>query len=198
MNLDGRKFIKSLRSPRYDLVLLNLPEPSTAVVNRFYTMEFFREVKTAMQQKGILCLSLPVSHGYIGRRMQFANGSLYGSLHAVFSHIETTSEEYGGLYASDEKISLDPDVLANRFASRNVSARYFYPLLFRDIFDPLQTAMVRNRLEQDFKLNTDKQPVAYLYNLMLWADVYGGRTLNTILDLDQQKIITAVNGRSRR
>lgn len=191
VNIDGRRFIKSTGSPRYDLVLLNLPEPSTAVINRFYTVEFFREVKAAMRQDGIFCLSLPVSHGYIGRRMQFANGSIQGSLHAVFSHVETTSEEYGGLYASDEKISLDPAVLADRFISRNVSTRYVYPLLFRDIFDPLRTAMVKNRLEQDFKLNTDKQPVAYLYNLTLWADVYGGKTLNTILDLDPRKIITA-------
>jgi spermidine synthase len=193
VNVDGRRFIKSLRSPRYDLVLLNLPEPSTALVNRFYTVEFFREIKAAMQAKGILCLSIPVSHGYIGRRMLLANGSLYGSLHAVFSHIETTSEEYGGLYASDEELPLDPDALADRFVSRNVSARYFYPLLFRDIFDPLKTAMVKNRLERDFKLNTDKQPVAYLYNLMVWADVYGGRMLNTILDLGPKKITGAVN-----
>jgi spermidine synthase len=36
LHTDARKYIKSLRSPQYDLIVLNIPEPSTANINRYY------------------------------------------------------------------------------------------------------------------------------------------------------------------
>ena len=40
---DGRHFIKNTTS-LYDVVILSLPDPLTAHINRFYTVEFYQEV----------------------------------------------------------------------------------------------------------------------------------------------------------
>lgn len=184
---DARQIIAS-PAARYDLIILNLPEPATAAVNRFYTVEFFRMAKAALRSDGILALSLPTSHGYIGRRMQAANGSVYQSLRAVFSNVALSSEEYGGMYASENSLSTDAAVCAARFLSRSVDTLQFHPLIFKDLFDPLKVDRVRARLEAAQVLNRDQRPTAYRYNLMLWADMSDARILNRILDLEDNLI----------
>jgi len=187
--LDARKFVGS-SSRKYDLVVLNLPEPATANLNRFYTVEFFGEVKATLNPKGIFALTLPASHGYIGRRMQAASGTVYRSLKTVFANVALSSEEYGGMYASDAPLAFTADELDRRFSERNIITEHFHPFLFRDVFAPLQTTMVLARLEKVTAINSDRRPVAYLFNLMLWADMHGGTLLNRILGMGMKGIVS--------
>lgn len=176
---DGRRFIKRAR-PVYDLIIMNLPDPSTAAVNRMYTVDFIREARSALRPGGILSIKIPTSSGYIGRRMRTVNGSIFRSLRAVFQAVAPSSEEYGYLFASDSPIDTDPATLAARFSGRGIASSHFRPFIFRDAFDPLKVEMVRSRLDSVNILNTDARPAAYLYSLMLWADVYG-RFVNRFL-----------------
>ncbi len=180
---DGRRFIKGLHEQAYDLIVLNLPQPSTASINRFYTVNFFKEAKGALKRNGIIVLSMSQSTGYIGKRMQTASGSIYNSLKSVFSYVEVTAQEYGGLFASDSEISADPDILENRFVQRGIKTRYFNQYIFRDAFSPFNVDYVRQRLGEIKLVNTDLRPSAYLYNLMLWAEKHGGSILYPLLQI---------------
>ena len=185
---DARNYIRTT-SAQYDLVVVNLPEPSTANLNRFYTMEFFQEVKTAMNKDGVLAFDLPASHGYIGRRMQAANGSVYRALRTVFANIALASEEYGGMYSSHGPLDIDADTFIRRFEDQHIPVQYFHPSLFKDIFDPLKRNMVQARLEKIDTINRDRRPVAYLYTMMLWAEMSGGKGLNWIFDLKDREVL---------
>ncbi len=189
---DGRRYIKAIKGPEYDLVVLNLPQPSTASVNRFYTTDFFREVKVVLKQGGILSVTVPQSTGYIGRRMQTATGAIYDSLSSVFSHIAVTAQEYGGLFASDSAIDTNPESLVKRFSRREISTKYFNPYIFYDAFSPLNTGYVKQRLGEIETVNTDLHPSAYLYNLMLWAEVHGGKALYSLLEIRRWHAILAI------
>jgi spermidine synthase len=131
---DGRRFLKRSKKPKYDLILLNLPQPSTASINRFYTTDFFKETKNALKEDGILVLSLPASTGYIGRSMQISSGSIYNSIKSVFTHVELTAQEYGGLFASMSPINTNPEVLEERFAQRAPYTEHFHRYIFYDAF----------------------------------------------------------------
>ncbi|MEM2955035.1 MAG: hypothetical protein QW625_03755, partial [Candidatus Nanoarchaeia archaeon] len=61
---DGRFFLKTSRD-KYDVIIVDLPEPSTAQLNRFYTLEFFKEVKKSLKSNGIFSFKLPFSPNYI-------------------------------------------------------------------------------------------------------------------------------------
>ena len=56
-HIDGRRYIRlaeySGSGERYDLVILNLPMPSTLQLNRFYTKEFFQNVRAVLAEDGI-------------------------------------------------------------------------------------------------------------------------------------------------
>jgi spermidine synthase len=187
---DGRRFIKGLKSPAYDLIVLNLPQPSTASINRFYTSDFFKEAKGVLKGNGVLALTISRSTGYIGRSMQTASGSIYNSLKSVFRYVEVTAQEYGGLFASDSPIYTDPGTLESRFIKKGIVTRYFNRYIFRDAFSPFGVDYVRKRLGKIKIINTDLRPSAYLYNLMLWAEVYGGKALKYLLDVKGWHVIS--------
>jgi spermidine synthase len=191
--MGARSFIKSLSQSHYDLIVLNMPEPSSASTNRFYTVEFFEEVKSVLNEKGIFYLGLPTSSGYIGRRMQLANGSIFASIKKVFPHVKVSSEEYGIITASKNFIDTNPDVLIAKSALSDTGTKYFRPYILRDAFDPLKVSMVKGRLKKIQTLNTDKRPVSYLYNLMLWSEIHGGKWLNTVLGLSEKEIIILIS-----
>lgn len=180
---DARRFVKRLHTADYDLVILNLPEPSTANINRFYTTDFFAEVKAVLKENGIFSLTLPTSSGYIGRRMQVANGSIYNSIKGVFKFVEVSSEEYGYIFASESLFDISTKTLTSRFSKRAIKTGYLQTYILEDAFSPLKINMVRERFEKITIINRDLMPVAYLYNLMLWAEVHGGRILNYLLEL---------------
>jgi spermidine synthase len=191
---DGRRFIKGLKSPAYDLIVLNLPQPSTAGINRFYTSDFFKEVKGVLKDKGVLALTIYRSMGYIGRSMQTASGSIYNSLKSVFKYVEVTAQEYGGLFASETPIDTTPKTLEKRFIKSGIVTRYFNRYIFRDAFSPFGVDYVRKRLGNIRFVNTDLRPSAYLYNLMLWAEVHGGKGLKYLLDVRGWHVISISAG----
>ncbi|NCO68103.1 MAG: hypothetical protein GW873_06130 [Nitrospirae bacterium] len=180
---DGRRFIKRLKGQTYDLIVLNLPEPSTASVNRFYTSDFFIEAKGVLKDNGILALTIPQSTGYMGRSMQTASGSIYNSLKSVFRYVVVTAQEYGGLFASGTPINIDPETLENRFIQKKINTKHFNQYIFRDAFSPLNVDYVSKRLSNIKNINSDLKPSAYLYNLMLWSEVHGGKALKYLLEV---------------
>ena len=186
---DGRRFIKALKGRTYDLIVINLPPPASAGINRFYTTDFFREAKAVLHYNGILFINIPSSTGYIGRSMQTANGSIYNSLETVFRNVGVTAQEYGGLFASDFQIAIDTKTLESRFILRGIHTLHFSPYIFRDVFDPFNTDYVRQRLNEITSVNTDLKPSSYLYNLMLWSEAHGGKGLFTLLKIRGRHVI---------
>lgn len=192
INEDGRRFIKRIKKPLYDLILLNLPQPSTAGINRFYTNDFFKEAKAVLREKGILALTAHSSTGYMGTSMKMVNGSVFNSLRSVFRFVVVTSQEYGRFFASDSDIDTNPEILEGRFARRGIHTMHFSPYLFRDVFSPFGVEYVRKRLGEVLLINTDLRPSAYLYNLMLWTETHGGKALQHILGIREWHIISAL------
>lgn len=173
---DGRAFLKSPEEERglFDLILVNVPPPSTANINRFYTREFFKEAAGALGGGGVIALGLHGAPGYTGRSMRLANGSIYGSLRSVFRHVEVSSEEYGALFASNSPFDAQAQTLTANFTGSGVMTEHFGPYILDDAFSPLKASYAKERLEGKGLINTDLRPAAYLYNLFLWAETHGG------------------------
>lgn len=189
---DARKFVNNSDPASYDMIILNISEPATANINRFYTIEFFIEAEKVLKEDGILSLSLPTASGYMSRRLQMANGSIYNSMKQIFSHVSISSEEYGYLFASNHSMDTDPRILIERFNHKAFSTHFFKPYILHDAFAPLKITMVQKRLEKVDSINVDRRPVAYLYNLMLWSEIHAGRLLIFFLDLKEWQIFSSI------
>ena len=171
LTADARRFIKFLKGPRYDLLILNLPEPTTASLNRFYTVEFFGEARRALNDNGIIVVTLPASFGYVGKRLRTANSAIASSLRAVYRTVALSSEEYGVLAASDGAIETAAGALRKRLRERAPPMDHFHQYLLDDAFDPMTIERHVARLGTVVEHNTDIRPLAYRYNLLVWADM---------------------------
>ncbi|MGE4586744.1 MAG: spermidine synthase [Mangrovibacterium sp.] len=64
----------------FDVVLINLPPPSSLGINRFYTSEFFELLKGHCTEQTVVCTSLPAAAGYADREARAMQASLWNTL----------------------------------------------------------------------------------------------------------------------
>ena len=83
---DGREFL-SRKQRSFDVIILNIGEPSTASLNRFFTLEFYQQCSTRLTSDGILAFSVPSSAEYITDEMKNLNVSIYHTFNQVFQNV---------------------------------------------------------------------------------------------------------------
>ncbi|KPJ59958.1 MAG: hypothetical protein AMJ42_01655, partial [Deltaproteobacteria bacterium DG_8] len=174
---DGRYYIKNTKE-KYDLVILNLPDPSTAMLNRFYTFEFFEEVKKRLNDGGVMVTGITSAVNYIGEEVGAYTGSLYQTLKKVFSFIVIVPGEKNYFFSTStpEVVTADSGILAKRYRNRQISSDYFTPYHFTMLLPEERVKFIRRSLEKKrgLRINTDSHPVTYFYNLVLW-EIFSGK-----------------------
>ena len=166
---DGRRFVQTARRT-FDVVILDLPEPSTGALNRFYTEEFFREIRAVLNPGGILALGLPAAENYWSPELARRNGSIYHTLRAVFPHVLALPGDTIYFLASADPLEADPALWGERLAERGIPTRWVTASYIRYLFTTDRFAQVREALEATagVRLNRDLTPICYYYDLALW------------------------------
>lgn len=186
---DGRRFVKTT-SEKFDLVFINLPDPSTAFLNRCYTLDFFKEVRNILTSEGTAALSFTSSENFLGAQVLDYNSTIYRTLKEVFPHIAISPGTWTYLFASLDPMACSDDfqVLFQRFEDRNVEDTIFSPYTFEMLYEKNRVEYKREIFEKYLsgRLNTDLSPSAYLYNLKLW-DKYSSSSLENVFDFIETK-----------
>jgi len=173
---DGRLYVKSARRT-FDVVILDLPEPATGALNRFYTREFFAEVRAVLNPGGLFALGLPSAENYWSPELARRNGSVYWTLRDVFPEIVVLPGEHNFFLASDVPLEAAPALWAGRLAERGIETRWVTPRYVEYIFTTLTGVLARDRFTEvqsqlaataGVRLNRDLAPICYYYDLVLW------------------------------
>ncbi len=181
---DGRLFVKQqlrdtghgTRDKGYDVVIINLPDPYTAMLNRFYSVEFFGKVKEILSKGGLLSFSLTSSENYINRENARYLGCIYNTLQKEFKDIKVFPGDSVVFLASNKTGSLtyDADILLQRLKERRIKTQFVreYYLPFK--LAPLRIKYVENTLQEfgSKKINQDLRPIGYLYHILLWMTLF--------------------------
>jgi spermidine synthase len=171
--VDGRLFVKRIAAD-YDVIIVNLPDPYTALINRFYTLEFFRECTNAMAPGGILSLRVSSAEHYISPELQQFLGCLDLTLRQVFPDVKVVPGETNIFLACKEPgiLTLDSDELVGRLEARGIKEdllfirEYYVPFrLSEDRKERLASALAT----AEARINTDLAPVCYYYDAVLWS-----------------------------
>ncbi len=166
---DGRLYVTKT-DKRFDVVIADLPEPSTGQLNRFYTEEFFREVRAILKDGGIFSLGLPSAENYLSPEMRYRNGGVYHSLRSVFPSVVVLPGEHNFFLASNRPLSSDHLLLADRLTERGIETRWVNAAYLDYIFTTDRFALTISGLEDigPIRLNRDLQPICYYYDMALW------------------------------
>ena len=159
---------------KYDLIILNFPEPSTLSINRFYTSDFFSLCRQHLTPSGILFLRIPSSATYLNEPALQLNASIIRSATEIFGNIFLLPDDYTTIYLSDSTLSLsDPDLWIKRLTQRDLKTRFISPAYFQVKLDSLKHAWYTGEIGNvAAKLNSDLHPVAVWYSLSMWISAH--------------------------
>ena len=171
---DGRTFLRKSKES-YQVILLNLPEPATAQVNRYYTLEFFLLAQRHLSSGGILSFPVQSSEAAIGPELQHFLSSQYFTLSRVFSQVRVVPGERNVFLASAEPLTLDPRELSRRIASCGLVTRYLEPRSLEFRLHALRVQDLESRLTSGpRRINSDFAPISFFLNASLWSTQFRG------------------------
>jgi len=169
---DGRRYLKTV-SDTFDVIILALPDPQTAQLNRFYTAEFFRSARDHLAAGGLLALQLRSSEDYISPDLAEFLRCIHHTLRQVFPYVDTLPGETIHFFAAmqPDVLTDDPQTLISRLQSRHLETQYVreYFIPFRMM--PDRMAQVRELLRPlpTTPVNRDFEPIAYYFDVVLWS-----------------------------
>jgi len=170
---EGRLFLKqSARS--YSAIIMNLPPPSTLIINRLYTKEFFALVKNHLSSNGIFCFSLPGSLSYLSNEQIDINKCILKTLKTCFKSVSIIPGHYNIFIASNNPdFTLSPKTILEQIEKHNISTALFNEFYVRDKLNAEKQQWFYESLERrSVHTNRDLKPSAVLYGLSLWNALF--------------------------
>jgi spermidine synthase len=170
--MDGRRFLKST-SDIFDVIIVNLPDPHTAQLNRFYTEEFYREAAAKLRPGGIVSFQVTSSENYISQELADFLRCLERTLRQVFPEVIAIPGETVHFFATAKPgtLTADPQELLRRLRARRLHTQYVreYFLPFRMSPDRMQDLRLQIEPLTSTPVNRDFSPVAYYFDVALWS-----------------------------
>jgi spermidine synthase len=163
----------------FDIVILNLPDATNSVLNRYYTVEFYQQIKSALKPEGIFQVRVAGAENIMGTELINLGASTKLTLEQVFSRFVITPGEDTWFIASDsENLTGDPGTLRDRFASIEGASEVFNPQALLSVYLPKRADVAINNylgadLPKEFLINRDSKPLTHLYSLLLAAKQSG-------------------------
>jgi len=171
---DGRAFV-ARSVDLYDAVLLNLPEPATAQVNRYYTREFFLQVRGRLRPGGVFGFVLPSAENYISDALGEFLSSIAATLRSVFPEVKAVPGASCVFLASDAPLTIEAGRLSAEVERLGLDVRYVTPSMLRARLDPDRIARLAGKLKDPrARINHDLVPVSYYFHSVLWAGQFRG------------------------
>ncbi|OGX41640.1 MAG: hypothetical protein A3F87_04065 [Omnitrophica WOR_2 bacterium RIFCSPLOWO2_12_FULL_51_24] len=175
--LDARLFVKErvrAQDAKYDVIILTLPNPYTAQINRFYSLEFYREVRRLLDARGIFSFGVTSSADYIsGDQAQFL-GCIYKTLKGEFTDIKILPGGTAFFFASPSGniLTYDYKVLEGRITERNLNLNFVNRHYLPDKFQTMRIEYLEKAVKDAYhgaRINRDFKPIGYFYDMVLWS-----------------------------
>jgi len=168
LTTDGRLYIRQT-GKKYDVVIIDLPDPESVQLNRFYTLEFFKDVKKKLENQGIISLSLSGGANYLNPEAVILNKVIYHTLKKVFRNVLIIPGETYYYIASDTPLDYDYESKINEKGITTQYLEYYLP----GIITPDRIAYAKHILSSPPPaLNMDFKPISHYHYLRYWMSLF--------------------------
>ena len=159
----------------YDIVIVNQPGATSSVMNRYYTVGFYEQVRRSLTAGGVLAVGIAGGENVIGTELVNVGASAGRTLEKVFSNLVITPGEETWFMASDsDDLTGQPGILRDRFAGIEGASEIFPPQGLFSVYLPDRAekaikAYAATDLPESMLINRDDRPLASFYSLLLSA-----------------------------
>ena len=176
-HVDGRYFVKNARR-KYDVVMLDLPGPRSAQLNRFYSLEFFREVRRILGKDGVLVFEISSSEASPAPEQRLLLASLRKTARLAFLHVATLPGEMCYFVLSTGRAPMtEAGAILGSLDAAGIERRYVRETMLPFRLTPWRSAQLEQALtekEKQARINRDFRPLGYLYDLAQWSAQFRG------------------------
>jgi spermidine synthase len=156
---DGRAYLSHSKK-KYAAIIVNLPEPDTFQLNRFYTDIFFEMASKHLVEGGVLSFSMQGFDSYLGEPQRQKLSCLYNTAGAYFKNVLLLPGQKIYFLCSDGRLNTDiPAALKKKDISTTYISGFYYGNLSPERVRRLNTA-----LDPSTPRNVDHAP--YLMRLV--------------------------------
>jgi spermidine synthase len=178
--MDGRRYVRLAgrgnggRREGFDLAFIQQPDAWTAQINRFYTREFFLDLRRILAPDGVVALRLASAENYASEIVTPYTAAICKTLATVFPAIALSPGMTNFIFASGApaSVSQDPVLLARRYRAIAPAPARLSPV-FASLYPAEKAAYLRGALTRSPipSLNSDDRPIAYFLGsrLLGWS-----------------------------
>ncbi len=166
---DIRSFIGKNKQ-QYDVILLNLPAPSSLSLNRFYTNEFFEALKKRCNGQTVVCTCLPSTENYAEKNAVEVNASLWKTIAPFFRNrlLITGTKNY--YLASDESLTSN---ITEKIKQKGIATEYVNAYYLDDALLALRSKTLISRFSGQVPVNRDFYPFMFIRQIAHWLSHFG-------------------------
>ena len=168
VNTDGRRFVKET-SEQFDVVIVDLPDPTTAQLNRFFTAEFFAAVRRVLPADGVVVFGLGRYENYVSPELARLLASAYRTVHEVFPNVLALPGGRVFFVASAAELTRD---IAGRLEEHRIQTQWMKRHALDAMLTPDRLADVQRAVTAPANVNRDFAPVLYFYQLRHWLSQF--------------------------
>jgi spermidine synthase len=165
---DARRFLQQT-GERYDVVIVDTPDPTTSQLNRFYTAEFYSEVRRILNPDGVLEFPLGRYENYVSPELAQLLSSAHRTARQSFAQVLMIPGGRVFFLASDGPLSLD---IAGRLERRGLATQLVNRHYLEAMLAPDRLADLDRAVAQPAQRNTDFAPALYYYHLRHWLSQF--------------------------
>jgi len=165
---DARRFLQQT-GERYDVVIVDTPDPTTSQLNRFYTAVFYSEVRRILNPDGVLEFPLGRYENYVSPELAQLLSSAHRTARQSFAHVLMIPGGRVFFLASDGPLSLD---IAGRLERRGLATQLVNRHYLEAMLAPDRLADLARAVAQPAQRNTDFAPALYYYHLRHWLSQF--------------------------
>ncbi len=134
---DGRTYLAQTEKI-YDAIIVNLPEPDTFQINRFYTDRFFELALKHLSKAGVLSFSMQGFDNYLAEPQRQKLSALYNTARVFFKHVLLLPGQKVIFLCSNRPLITDiPAALEHHGVATTYISGYYYGNLTRERIDRL-------------------------------------------------------------
>jgi spermidine synthase len=148
---------------------LNVPDPNTAQINRYYTREFFHDVKKIMTPGAVISFGVSGGTEYASEKARDVSSILFSTLKSEFANILIVPGMKNYFLGSDEPLHID---IGRQIEIKKIPTTYVNKYYLDDAMLRERSAELLRQCTPTAVLNEDFKPAAYLLQGKFWSSQF--------------------------
>jgi spermidine synthase len=161
---DARIFLNKT-GKKYDVVILNISDPESAEMNRYYTVEFYKLLKDKLNNGGIISVSTQAAGNYMNETSRMVHSVIFNTLKSVFSQVRIIPGGKDYFLASESTI--EQPIFTN-YESRGINNDYVNPYYINETLLRMRSDMIMKDIQPGTQINSDLKPYVFSLFLKQW------------------------------